>query len=103
MRGRLIVKRVVDTCVLCKHQLEKGILPPPSPRLPEFRVRGNREFRTTDVDSSGPVMGKPIYKSGLMQVLNPAYICLIPWATTRERHLELGANLESEAFINAGI
>ena len=68
-----------------------------------FRVRGNRGLRTTEVDYSGPVMVKPIYKSGLMQVLNPAYICLIPWATTRERHLELDPNLESEAFINAGI
>ena len=92
---------MIAPCVTCKRQLGKGLLPPPSPPLPEYRVHANRGFQTTGVDYAGPAMVKPIYKSSVVQVLNPAYICLITCATTRAVHLELVPNLEAESFIRA--
>ena len=96
-RGRQVVKRVIAPCVTCKRHLAKGLLPPPSPPLPEFRVRTDHCFQTTGLDYAGPVWVKDIY--GSSTVMNKAYICLFTCATSRAVHLELVPNLEAEAFL----
>ena len=97
VRGRQVVKRVIGPCVTCKRHLEKGLLPPPSPALPEFRVRTDHCFQSTGLDYAGPVLVKSIYGSGTL--MNKAYICLFTCATSRAVHLELVPNLEAEAFL----
>ena len=97
VRGRQIVKRIIGPCVTCKRHLEKGLLPPPSPPLPEFRIRANHCFETTGVDYAGPLLVKSIY--GSSTTMNKAYICLFTCATSRAVHLELVPNLEADVFL----
>ena len=97
VRGRQIVKRTIGTCVTCKRHLEKGLLPPPSPALPESRVCADYCFETTGVDYAGPLLVKSIYRSSTS--MNKAYICLFTCATSRAVHLELAPNLEADAFL----
>ena len=91
------MKRVIAPCVTCKRHIAKGLLPPPSPPLPEFRVRTDHCFQTTGVDYAGPVWVKSIY--GSSTDMNKAYISLFTCATSRAVHLELVPNLEADAFL----
>ena len=98
VRGRQVVSRMITPCVTCKRHLEKGLLPPPSPSLPEFRVCADYCFQTTGVDYAGPLMVKSIYSSStVMNHASGLFTC----ATSRAVHLELAPNLEADAFLRA--
>ena len=99
VRGRQVVKRVIAPCVTCKRHLGKGLLPPQSPSLPEFRVKTDHCFQSTGVDYAGPLLVKSIYGSSTL--MNDAYICLFTCATSRAVHLELVPNIEADTFLRA--
>ena len=99
VRGRQVVKRVIGPCVTCKRHLGKGLLPPQSPPLPEFRLRTDYCFKSTGVDHAGPLLVKSIY--GTSTSMHEAYICLFTCATSRAVHLELVPDTGSDAFLRA--
>ena len=99
IRGRQVVSRVIKPCVTCKRHLENGLLPPPSPALPEFRVCADHCFQSVGVDYAGPLMVKSIYGSN--PTMHRAYVCLFTCATSRAVHLELVPTLEADAFLRA--
>ena len=99
VRGRQIVKRVIYRCVKCKRHQSKGILPPTSPPLPQYRVATEYCFQTTGTDFAGPLLVKAIY--GNSSNLYKAYICIFTCATSRAIHLEITPDLEAETFIRA--
>ena len=98
IRGRQFTK-VLASCLLCRKDQGKTLLPPCSPDLPSFRVAAEYSFQYTGVDFAGPLYVKEIYVTS--SDLSKAYICLFTCATSRAIHLELTPSLESPAFIRA--
>lgn len=67
--------------------------------LPRERVTPNSLFHITGVDYAGPVKVK--CHGGRHKIIMKAYIALFVCFSTKAVHLELIANLSSEAFLNA--
>ena len=99
VRGRRVVSRIIKRCVTCKRHHSKGILPPPSPPLPVYRVSADYCFQSTGVDFAGPLLVKSIYGSDTKMF--KAYIALFTCAASRAVHLELTPDLDSATFIRA--
>ena len=57
-KGRQLVKRVISRCVLCKKTEGRPFTQPPTPSLPEFRVRPAPPFSKVGVDFVGPLFVK---------------------------------------------
>ena len=99
VRGRQVVKRVINRCVKCKRHQSQGLLPPSSPPLPIYRVSADYCFETSGSDFAGPLLVKSIY--GHDSKLHKAYICIFTCATSRAIHLEVTPDLEAESYIRA--
>ena len=52
------MKRVISRCVLCKKTEGRPFTQPPTPSLPEFRVRPAPPFSKVGVDFVGPLFVK---------------------------------------------
>ena len=62
-KGRQLVKRVISRCVLCKKTEGRPFTQPPTPSLPEFRVRPAPPFSKVGVDFAGPLfVEKKVHK-----------------------------------------
>lgn len=97
VRGRQIVRKLVNSCVTCR-RLEgrpfSGIPPPP---LPEYRVRQSRPFSCTGVDFAGPLYVKTPETPGRAKT----WLCLYTCCSTRAVHLDLVPNLSATAFLRS--
>ena len=95
VRGRQTVKRILHKCVVCRKHEGKPYQAPPSPPLPEFRVKIEPAFTFTGLDYAGPVYIQEIARSESKKL----WICLYTCCVTRAVHLEIVPNLTAEAFL----
>ena len=98
IRGRQIVKSVLRNCVICKLVQGRTLIPPPTAKLPDFRVKCTYPFENVGLDYAGPIYVRNLYDS---QSINKCYVLLLTCATTRGVHLELTTNLGAQSLIMA--
>ena len=94
-----MVDSAVTRCVTCIRWQKKPGKGPESPDLPRFRLSCDFAFSSTGVDYAGPLYVKAIYNPGT--VIYKTYMLLFTCATTRNIHLELTPDMESESLIRA--
>ena len=78
------VKKMVNTCNVCKVFSTKPYGATATADMPQFRVEASRPFETTGVDFAGPIAFKIAKKEQ-----GKCYILLFTCATSRVEHLEL--------------
>ena len=77
------VKKMVNTCNVCKVFSTKPYGATATANMPQFRVGASRPFETTGVDFARPIAFKIANEQG------KCYILLFTCATSRAEHLEL--------------
>ena len=97
VRGRQLVRTVLNKCVICHRYEGRPCNLPPPPPLPDFRVREEPAFTYTGVDFAGPLY---IKNKGLLNG-NKVWICLYTCCIIRAVHLELVPDMTTEAFIRS--
>ena len=88
IRGSSFVKIIFKNCYLCKLVLEKTVMPPPTPALPDYRLHCMFPFQTIGIDYAGDELFK-------------CYFLLITCAATRAVHIELTYDFSSNLLILA--
>ena len=96
VQGRQIVKKLLYKCVICRKLEGRPYQAPPSPPLPEFRVKECSPFVYTGVDFAGPLYVKN--HTGPQQKV---WICLYIFCVTRAFHLDLVPSLTTSAFLRS--
>ena len=97
IRGRQLVRTVLNKCVTChRYEGQPYKLPPPPP-LPDFRVREQPAFTYTGVDFAGPLY----IKNKSLVNEKKVWICLYTCCIIRAVHLELVPDMTTEAFIRS--
>ena len=96
IRGREVEKRVIRKCVTCLKGEEQPYPAPVPLDLPEECVSDGPPYFNTDIDFAGPLYVKD---SKATNGQSKVYICLFTCASTRAVHLELTADLTSNAFL----
>ncbi|KAL0841422.1 hypothetical protein ABMA28_015106 [Loxostege sticticalis] len=89
--GRMLAKRVVKSCMICKRFATKRFAAPVPP-LPADRVHCGAPFQVCGVDFAGPLL----LRSG-----EKCWIALFTCAVYRAVHLELCLSLSTEEFLLA--
>ena len=96
VQGRQFVKKLLYKCVICRKLEGRPYQAPPSPPLPEFRVKECPPFAYTGVDFAGPLYVKN--HTGPQQKV---WICLYTCCVTRAIHLDLVPSLNTSAFLRS--
>ena len=96
LKGRSLVRRILNKCVVCRRFEGRPYQAPPPPPLPPFRVQEAPPFAHTGVDFAGPV-----YVKGPNGVASKAWICLYTCCVTRAVHLDLVTDLSTPTFIRS--
>ena len=96
VQGRQFVKKLLYKCVICRKLEGRPYRAPPSPPLPEFRVKECPPFAYTGVDFAGPLYVKN--HTGPQQKV---WICLYTCCVTRAIHLDLVPSLTTSAFLRS--
>lgn len=92
-KGRQVVKRVLNQCVVSKKLEGRSFAQPPTASLREFRVKPAPPFSRVGVDFAGPLFVKA--KNGQMRKV---YITLFTCCVTTAVHLELVDDLSVETL-----
>ena len=97
-RLRVLVKKVVYRCNLCKRYRVKPLSPPklPTAKLPSYRTEKVEPFAVTGVDFAGPML----YKVNKHR-FSKCYVALFTCASTRAVHLKLCPDLTGKEFQTA--
>ncbi len=95
LQGRSFVRKVLNSCVLCKKFQGGPYQQPKMPALPAERVTRACPFEFTGLDYLGPVW----YKWNDQK--EKAWICLFTCLVTRAVHLELVKDMSAQEFLNA--
>ena len=98
IKGRVVVKKVIRQCIICRRYDGKPFPSPAIPDLPAERVSEGPPFSTTGIDFAGP-----LYVRGpdSKECNSKAYVCLFTCASTRAVHLELTRELSAASFLLA--
>ena len=96
IRGRQLVRMVLQRCVICRRFEGLPFNPPPPPPLPDFRVREQPAFTYAGVDFAGP-----LYTRDKVANKSKVWICLYTCCAIRAVHLELVPDMTTEAFIRS--
>ena len=99
VKGRLMVKSIINKCVLCKKLEGRPYGTSPASQLPGFRLSDEFAFTSIGVDFAGPVYVKDIYHKNAD--MNKAYIMLYTCASSCAVHLDLIPRLTTEAFVRS--
>ncbi len=95
-QGRQYVKRLLNTCFICRKLEGKSYNAPNVAPLPDFRVNEAPPFSKIGVDFAGP-----LYCKGSRGSTTKAYITLFTCCVTRAVHLGLTQDLHATSFLNA--
>ena len=89
---RVLVKKQIRQCNVCKVFTAKPFGAPMTAALPEFRMEASRPFQYTGVDLAGPLK----YKVNKRE--EKAYVLIFTCVTSRVVHLELTRSQTAEEF-----
>ena len=95
-KGRQYVKRVINSCFICKRFEGKPFNTPPVAPLPDFRVTEAPPFNRIGVDFAGPLFCKES-KGKTIKVYIVLYTCCVTCAV----HLDLVYGLDAFKFLNS--
>ena len=93
---RQCVRKVLNTCIICKKVQGKSFKAPVVPPLPEFRVKCREPFSITGVDYTGAMSVRSNYNQ-----TGKVYIILFTCPVSRAIHMELVNNLSCHSFLLA--
>ncbi|XP_050675186.1 uncharacterized protein LOC126972451 isoform X2 [Leptidea sinapis] len=96
--GRNLAKRVVHSCVRC-FRFKSKYVQPIMGDLPHDRTHLEFPFLHTGVDYAGPVLIAD--RKGRGAKLTKSYICIFVCFAVKEVHLELVADLTTDAYLSA--
>ena len=96
VKGRQFIRKIIHSCVLCRHLEGKSYNPPDSPPLPKSRVAEDPPFACTGVDFAGPLYVQNEDKTSVEMA--KVWICLYTCGVTRAVHLELVGELTTGSF-----
>ena len=92
-RGRQVVKKVLNQCVVCRKSEGRSFAQPKTASLPGFRVKISPPFSRVGVDFAGH-----LFEKGKGGHTRKVYIALFTCCITRAAHLELLGDLSVETF-----
>ena len=98
VKGRVVVKKVIRRCFICRRYDGRPFTSPIVPDLPAERVSKAPPFSTTGIDFAGPLYVRSVDSK---ECNCKVYICLFTCASTRAVHLELTRELSATAFLLA--
>lgn len=96
LTGRADVRRTLCRCITCRRFTAPHCGYPPSPNLPEMRVRRGRPFLSTGIDFFGPLQVR-----GEHEEMRTVSVLLFTCLTTRLVHLEVCPNQDTEGVMTA--
>lgn len=96
--ARSVVRNRVKSCNFC-FRTRPQTFPPLMADLPTPRVTQVKPFLHTGVDYGGPFFATPTKRRGIKS--QKVYLCLFVCLTTRALHLEIAADLSTDAFMRA--
>ncbi|XP_037505906.1 uncharacterized protein LOC119382270 [Rhipicephalus sanguineus] len=91
-RGRVLVKKVIRSCNVCKRFAARPGSAPTAP-LPSHRIEPTNPFEVVGVDFAGPLLART--QDGDAKCNVALFTC----AVSRAIHLELVSNITAETFI----
>ena len=92
-KGRQYVKKIIQSCGVCKRYIAQPFGTTVHSKLPAFRVKISRPLANTGVDFVGPLY----VKEG--KSTKKVYVALFTCSVTRAVHLELTGSMKVESFI----
>ncbi len=95
VRGRQFVRKLIGKCTICRRFEGKPYQAPPTPPLPDFRLREAPPFTAIGIDYLGPLFVRTRDKS------EKVWICLYTCCVTRAVHLDVVPDLTTEGFIRS--
>ena len=95
VKGRQFVKKLLNSCFICRKLEGKPFRGPPEAALPYFRVTEAPPFSCIGVDFAGPLFVK-----GENGTMSKCYITLFSCCITRAIHVELVKDLVTSTFLN---
>ncbi|CAJ0591193.1 unnamed protein product [Cylicocyclus nassatus] len=94
--ARQVVRKTLNSCMICKRWHAKPYLYPNSPSLPLCRSSSSRPFEHVGIDFAGPFYVRAMEDSTIK-----VWTCLFTCMVTRAVHLEMVESLSAEAFVNS--
>ena len=88
-KGRLLVRKIIKKCLVCKRCQVEPYKLPPMPPLPSFRSNRTNPFQIIGSDYFGPIS----IRKDLTNERVKTWVCLFTCITTRAIHLEVVTNL----------
>jgi len=95
VKGRSLVKGVVQKCVFCKKFEGRSYNLPAPPPLPKFRVNQAPPFSSTGVDFAGPMFVKT---HGLIEN-KKVWICLYTCCVTRAVNIDIVPDMSTDTAV----
>ena len=93
--GKRYIKRVINSCLICRRLKVQAYLPHISPSLPPFRVVEASAFSSVGIDFLGPIYIKtPLTKKSVK-----TYVALFTCSTSRGIHLEPVTSMDTPHFL----
>ena len=98
VKGRIVVKKVIRRCFICRQYDGRPFISPIVPDLPAEQVSKAPPFSTTGIDFAGPLY---VHSIDSKECNCKVYVCLITCVSTRAILLELTQELSVTAFLLA--
>ena len=95
MKGRCLIKEIINRCIICCRFEGPPCRNPPPPPLPVFRVTEGPPFSHTGVDFAGSLY----VKSREAVESDKVWICLYTCCITQAVHIDLVPNMTAQAFL----
>ncbi|XP_066924368.1 uncharacterized protein [Clytia hemisphaerica] len=96
-KGRQLVKKLINSCLVCRLFEGKRCIYPDQPKLPSERVDQSYAFENIGIDYAGPVFVRNNF--GDQKTLYKSWIALITCYSTRAVYLDLATSYDSDALI----
>ena len=96
-KGRQVVKKLINKCVLCRKLEAKPFATLPAADLPQFCLSDDFAFTNCGVDFCGPMFIKDIFSKD--SAMHKIWVELFTCAFSRTVHFDIVPSLHSQPFI----
>ena len=97
IKGRNFVRKTLHDCRVCRKFDRKAYRYPPTPSLPEDRVKGEQAYKAAGIDYAGPLHVRNVYGEELTTF--KSWIALMTCAASRAVHLDLASDSSGEECV----
>ena len=96
-KGRQVVKKLIDKCVLCRKLETKPFATPPAADLPQFHLSDDFAFTSCGVDFCGHMFIEDILSKD--STMHKIWVALFTCASSHAVDLDIVLSLHSQPFI----